>query len=65
MGLSIGISSKWVKKEGDCGPCYDCLEPIYGVRFNMEITVASRTEETKINLCEPCYTKMKDNENIR
>lgn len=56
-GLSIGIKAEWVAKDGDCSLCASCQEPIYGRRYNMEIGVGFKMEETKLNLCEPCYIK--------
>ncbi len=60
-GLSVGISSEWVKKDGDCSPCLNCKEPIFGPRYNLEITVAMQRSEAESNLCEPCYLQMEDN----
>lgn len=54
-GLSISISSDWVKKLGNCEPCKNCEDLIYGNRYNLEITIANKTSETKISLCESCY----------
>lgn len=60
-GLSIGVSAEWVPKDGDCSPCAVCKEPIYGKRYNLEIEIAGKKDETALNLCEPCYLTTEEN----
>lgn len=62
MGLSIGLSSKWVQKDGECLICLICMDQIFGKRYNLELTIGPHITETDSNLCEPCYTKMIEND---
>lgn len=64
MGLNIGVKAEWVKKDGNCEPCINCLQPIYGNRYNMEIAMGTDKRETKLNLCESCYDKTMNDEDI-
>jgi hypothetical protein len=41
-------------------PCSNCGAFIMGKPFVLEVKIGGKPVETKSDLCQPCYNKMKD-----
>lgn len=61
--MRIGVKCEWVLKLGSSVPCLTCKAEIEGARYNLEMSIGDKKTDTESNLCQLCYTKMKDNEN--
>ncbi len=58
--MNSNIKADHVRKYGEVVNCAVCKEVIYGIRYNLEITVLDTTTATSLNYCEACYINMKE-----
>jgi hypothetical protein len=61
-GIQLGAA--WVKMEGNWLPCRECKVPVSGPRWNLQVKLLGPQKESEYNLCEPCYLKTIEDENI-
>lgn len=60
--LSIEIEEVWEANDPDMSVCKVCKEVIYSTRYTLHFLLNKEkiTPKTVVNLCEPCYTKAKN-----
>lgn len=55
MNAGIELKAEYIKLPGEMILCDKCKDPIFGYRYNLQITVAGTVKEAEKNLCESCY----------
>ena len=51
----IDIKADYVKKDGEMLMCAICKDPIFGYRYNLELTIGQTVEVTNLNYCQSCF----------